>query len=237
LRCLALVPVHNEVASLAGVVAELRDQAPALDVLVIDDASTDGTGEVLPRLGVRWLQLGQHVGLGGALRAGLRWARALGYGVVVRIDGDGQHPASEIHRLLAVIESNGAAAVLGSRFLERSGYTQGRLRGALQALLAWALSRLTGSKVTDPTSGFWAFGPRAVRLLGDHYPPGYSEPELMLFLWRNRLTVAEVAVTMRARQGGRSTLTAPRAALALARTLLALVVVPLRRMVREDGLG
>jgi hypothetical protein len=76
-----------------------------------------------------------------------------------------------------------------------------------------------------------------VRLLGDHYPAGYSEPELVLFLSRNRLTVEEVPVTMRARQGGSSTLTTPRAALALARTLLALVVVPLRRMEREGGHG
>ena len=87
---------------------------------------------------------------------------------------------------------------------------------------------VAGQPATDPTSGFWAFGPRAVRLLAGHYPTGYSEPELRLFLARNGLRVVEVPVRMRPRQGGRTSLTLARTGHALARTILALVVVPLR---------
>ena len=67
-----------------------------------------------------------------------------------------------------------------------------------------------------------------MRLLGDHHPRGFSEPELLLFLSRNGLRVREVPVSMRARQGGKPSLTLPRAILALARTALAMLIVPLR---------
>ncbi len=87
--------------------------------------------------------------------------------------------------------------------------------------------------MTDPTSGLWAFGPRAVRILAEHHPTGYPEPELLLFLRRNRLTLVQVAAEMRPRHAGRTSLRAFRAGLALARVLLAMVVIPLRPPVGE----
>ena len=228
MRTLAVIPAFNEAAALPGVVAELRRRHPALDVVVVDDASVDGTGELLGGLGVRWLQLSQHAGLGSAMRAGLRYARVLGFDSVLRLDADGQHLPDHVERLLEPLRSGEVDAVVGSRFREPSGFQSSWGRRLVHRTLAWCLSRLTGQRVTDPTSGFWSFGPRALQLLGDHYPRGYSEPELLLFLCRNRLRVVEVPVDMRPRQGGRSSLTLPRAVLALARTALAMVVVPLR---------
>jgi glycosyltransferase involved in cell wall biosynthesis len=232
-RTLAVIPAHNEVETLPAVVRELRHRHADLDVLVVDDASTDGTGDLLADLGVRWLQLAQNVGLGGAVRAGLRYARMLGYDSVLRLDADGQHVPDEIHRLLGPIAAGQADAAVGSRFQCRSTYRTSLARRAVHRALAVGLSRLARQPVTDPTSGFWAFGPRALKLLGDHHPRGFSEPELLLFLCRNGLLVAEVPVSMRGRQGGSPSLTLPRAALALARTALAMIVVPLREGVAE----
>ena len=95
------------------------------------------------------------------------------------------------------------------------------------------LTVLTGRRVTDPTSGLWAFGPKAVSMLADHHPSGYPEPELRLFLSRNRLRAMEIPVTTRARPAGQTSLTARRTSAAMARLLLHLVVVPLRGAVRE----
>lgn len=225
---LALIPAHNEAASLPRVVAELRACWPAAGVLVVDDGSRDDTVALLRTLDVRWLRLHQRLGVGGAMRAGLRYARRLGYTTVVRLDGDGQHQPAQIGRLLAPLTGGAADAVQGSRYAGSAGYhARGLLRLGQRALAA-LLTGLTRQPVTDPTSGFWAFGPRAVRLLGDHHPSGYGEPELRLFLHRNRLPVVEVPIEMRPRLAGRTSLTPLGTGVALARMLLTAVVVPLR---------
>ena len=233
-QMLALVPAFNEAANLARVVRELRRSAPELDILVVNDGSTDDTAELLPSLGVAWLTLPQRVGVGGAVRAGLRYAVRDGYQYVVRIDGDGQHRACDIARMLAPVAQGLLDASIGSRFLARSrrGLTFRRFG---QAALARCLTIWTRRRFTDPTSGFWLFGPRAVRLLGRHHPTGYAEPELVLFLCRNGLRVGEVPIRMRPRLGGRTSLTPARASLAFASTLLALVMVPVRGVVEGEG--
>lgn len=163
------------------------------------------------------------------MRTGIRYASRAGYRYVARIDGDGQHRACDIGRLLQPVLAGRADAVMGSRFLARRSRTG--VRRISQLVLAVMLSVLTGRRVSDPTSGMWLFGPRALALLARHHPGGYGEPELILFLHRNRLRVVEVPIRMRPRRSGRTSLTATRTVLALARTALALVVVPIRRMV------
>jgi glycosyltransferase involved in cell wall biosynthesis len=231
MRPLLIIPAYNEAASLPAVVAEIQARQPRLDLLIIDDGSTDATPTLLPRLGVRWVRLSLRLGTGAAVRTGLRYAVARGFDTVVRLDGDGQHPAQAIDRLLAPIRSNEADAVVGSRYIDGLEGHRNVVRRASQSLLGRILSVLTAQEVTDPTSGLWAFGPAALRVLVDHHPSGYPEPELLLFLGRNGLRVTEVGVEMRDRYAGRSSLTPPRTGAALARLLLLLVVVPLRAAV------
>jgi glycosyltransferase involved in cell wall biosynthesis len=242
---LAVVPAYNERANLASVVADLARVIPRDNILIVNDGSTDGSENLLPALGVRWLTLSQRLGVGGAVRAGIRYAKQTGYEYVVRVDGDGQHRACDIARMLAPIAAGRADVVLGSRFLHRATDRHGRtrrgrsnparLRRCSQVLLAACLSAVTGKRFTDPTSGFWLFGPRALRLLSGHHPPGYAEPELLLFLSRNGLSVHEVSIRMRPRVAGRTSLTTTRTVLALARTILAFVVVPFRQLVEGQA--
>ena len=222
---LALIPAYNEAESLPTVVAALRRERRDLDILVVNDGSCDRTAEVLRELRVRWLEWPERRGLGPALRAGLRYAAREGYDAVVRIDADGQHDANDIERLLAPIRSGTADAVLGSRFaaLDRT-----RQPSAIQRFLGALLSVLTRRTVTDPTSGFWAMGPRAVAMLAEHHPNGYPEPELHLFLSRNAMRVVEVEVQWLARLHGRTSLTPARLVAAGARVALAIVIVPFR---------
>jgi glycosyltransferase involved in cell wall biosynthesis len=226
---LAIVPAFNEADNLSRVVDDLRRGVPGCDILIVNDGSTDDTPSLLPDLGVAWLTLSQRVGVGGAVRAGIRYAANGEYDYVVRVDGDGQHRACDIPRLLEPVLNGRVDAAIGSRFLGRPA--RRGMRRLSQAVLARCLSLLTGRRVTDPTSGFWLFGPKAVRLLARHHPTGYAEPELALLLSRNGLRVTEVPIRMRPRYRGRTSLTMSRAGLALARTLLAIVVVPLRRTV------
>ena len=230
---LAVVPAYNESGSLLRVVGELRRLSPMIDVLVVNDGSTDETEELLPTLGVAWLTLPRRVGVGSAVRAGLRYAVERGYKFVVRIDGDGQHRVADIRRLLEPVASNRLDAVIGSRFMRRRRRRPTLLTCA-QALLAAFISVTTRTRITDPTSGLCVFGERALRLLSRHHPTGYAEPELILLLHRNGLRFGELPIRIRPRLQGRSSLTPGRALFAIGRTMLALIVVPTGRVAAES---
>jgi hypothetical protein len=224
-RVLTLIPAYNEAASLRAVVSDLRGQQRDGDILIVNDGSTDGTDALLRELDVKWLGWPERRGVGSALRAGLRYAARQGYDVVVRIDADGQHDVNDIACLLVPLSAGVADVVLGSRF---SASNRSRHPGPIQRSLGAVLSMITKRTVTDPTSGFWALGPRAVSLLAEHLPDGYPEPELHLFLSRNAMRVVEVDVQWRDRLHGRSSLTLVRLIKAGARVALAVIIVPFR---------
>ena len=228
-RVLALIPAHNEAASLPTVVHELRARHPNLDILVVDDGSSDETVARLRELGVRWLHWPERRGIGIALRAGLRYAARHGYDIVLRLDADGQHHVDDIPGLLAPLQDGRADVVLGSRFAAPG---RARHRRMAQHLLGAVLSLMTRRRVTDPTSGFCALGPRAVAMLSENHPAGYPEPELHLFLSRNGLHVVEVHVRSRARLHGQTSLTLVRIMAAAARVALAMIIVPFRPSLR-----
>ena len=186
----------------------------------------------LSRLGVKWLRFHERMGVGSVMRAALRFADHLDYDIVVRVDGDGQHRAEDVDRLIEPVTSGRADVVLGSRFVTADGAKSGA--GFVQRMLAQCLSSVIGQRVTDPTSGFCAMGRRAVRVLADHHPTGYAEPELRLFMNRNGMRALEVPVRSRPRLSGKTSLTSARLATAAARAVLALLVVPLRDVIAVE---
>jgi glycosyltransferase involved in cell wall biosynthesis len=229
-KVLAVIPAHNEAFNLPVVVGEIRSFSRAIDVLVVDDGSTDETAAIMPLLGVKWLELPRRMGIGAAMRVALRYAVTHGYAAVVRLDGDGQHLPTDISRLLAPIGAGVADVAMGARELRSD---EGKLGLWLRRGLAAGLTAVTGRTVTDPTCGFYALGPKAIRILAEHHPTGYPEAELRLFLNRNRLRMLEVPVAARSRLSGQTSLTPARLILAAARVVLAMCVVPLRRAVPD----
>ena len=234
MRVLAIVPAFNEEDSIEQVIAELRAITPVIDVLVVDDGSSDGTARRARVAGVRVARLPFNVGIGGAVQTGYRMAWTEGYDVACQVDGDGQHPADQLPRLLSGI-SAGANYVVGSRFVEQTDYRPSRSRRGGMLVLSWVVSKIVGRPVTDTTSGFRAADREAIRLFAGHYPHDYPEVEALVMAARDGLRVSEVSVDMRDRMAGRSSITPLRSVYYMFKVLLAVGVQCLgRRPVRQE---
>jgi glycosyltransferase involved in cell wall biosynthesis len=234
----AIVPAWNEEGAIGGVVADIRAFDPAIDVVVVDDASTDDTVDVARRNGATVLVLPFNVGIGGAVQTGFRYARDEGYAVAVRLDGDGQHDASELGKLLEPVLANEADFVVGSRFVDPGGsYRPPFARRLGIRVFARLVSLLGGQKVTDTTSGFAAFDRAAIELYASEYPHDYPEVEATLVALRSGLRLRQVQVEMRERQAGTSSITFVRSIYYIVKVMLALLVASLRRYRRLEAAG
>lgn len=203
---LAIVPAYNEEATVGAVVAELRARAPFLDVLVVDDGSTDATAERAIAAGALLISHDSNRGIGATVRTGMEYALREGYRTAVQVDGDGQHDPSQVYAVLAPIVAGKADVVVGSRFLGAEGYSPPRLRRAGMSVLAGAVRSATGLTVTDTTSGFRAMNRRALAFLVSNYSEDYAETEALVLMNRAGLTFTEVPVTMRKRAAGASSI-------------------------------
>ena len=205
--CLAVVPAYNERATVRDVIDSLHRKTPQLDVLVIDDGSTDATAELAEDAGARVLRMPFNLGIGGAVQAGFKYAAENGYDYMVQVDGDGQHDPGEISKLFAAAEGpDRADMICGSRFATATGYIAPISRRTGIHLFAFLLSRLLRQPVTDPTSGFRLYNRRAIALFARDYPHDYPEVEAVLMLHHHRLTMREVPVVMLQRGGGVSSI-------------------------------
>jgi len=238
LRGVAVVPAYNEEASIAGVIRELRAAELDLDVIVVDDGSTDRTADVARAHGARVLRLPFNLGIGGAVQTGFRFAFEQGYDVAVRVDGDGQHDPAQLRAVLEPVLRDEADVAIGSRFAPRQGdpdgYRSSRSRRIGIRILAAVVSRLVGQRLTDTTSGFQALNRRGIALFARDYPHDYPEVEATVMAFRSRLRLVEVPVSMRERGGGRSSITALRSIYYMVKVLLALFVGLFRRTVLPE---
>jgi glycosyltransferase involved in cell wall biosynthesis len=230
-RLLFIVPAYNEQESLTAVVRDLREHYPAAEIAVINDGSTDGTAALARFLGVTLLDLPYNLGIGGTVQTGLLWAARAGHDVAVQFDGDGQHRADQVERLLEGLRRGGCDAVIGSRFLEPSGYRAPLSRRVGIAIFRRVNSLVLGRTITDSTSGFRAYNRTAIRFLARDYPHDYPEPESVVTLCRHGFGVREVAVEMRERQGGQSSITLWRSLYYMCKVILAIVVGATRRTI------
>lgn len=228
-RTLVIIPAYNEEETLAGVIRRVRSSVPYADIAVINDGSLDRTGSIAERLGVVVLHLPHNLGIGAAEQTGFIYALRRGYCAVVRNDADGQHDPAEIPELLAALSRAGADVVIGSRYLEDRGYVTPRLRRLGIAILAALTSVICRQRLTDPTSGFRAFGQRAIRLCGEHYPHDFPEPESIVLFVRAGLRLVEIPVTMNPRYGGQSSIHLVDSVYYMIKVLLAIMIGLLRK--------
>jgi len=223
-RCLAIVPAYNEEATIAEVVFEVLDFDPDFQVLVVDDGSSDATAACAEAAGARVLRLPLNLGIGGAVQAGYMYALDRGYDIAVQVDGDGQHDAAELGRLLEPVLAGQADLAIGTRFSGIREYRAPLARRVGIGLFATLVSLRVRQRMTDTTSGFRAVNRRGIRLFAVDYPHDYPEVESVVTAARGNLRVCEVPVFMRPRAAGRSSITTFRSLYYVVKVLLALFV-------------
>lgn len=231
---LVVIPALNEEDSVGAVVRSVVAAVPSARCLVIDDGSTDRTAHRAREAGAIVLSLPYNLGVGGAMRAGFRFARDHGHGIVVQVDADGQHDPAAILEMLDGLGD--ADLVIGARFAGIGDYgVKGPRRWAMRAL-ATIMSRVAGTRLTDVTSGFKAAGPRAVALFADNFPAEYlgDTIEALVIGARAGLTITQVPVAMRQRQGGEPSHRPWKAAVYLTRACAAFGLAMLRPRTRIE---
>ena len=230
-RRVAIVPAYNEERNIVRVLAELRALDPGLEVVVVSDGSTDRTADVADEAGAHVVRLPFNLGIGGAVQTGFRFAWEQGYELAVRLDGDGQHDASQLAAVIAPIVAGEADIAVGSRFIGYGAYRSTAARRVGIRILAWVVSRIARQRVTDTTSGFQALNRRGIALYAGDLPRDYPEVEGLVMAFRHHLRVTEVAVTMREREHGRSSIGALASIYYMIKVLLAVFVDLFRKVV------
>ena len=231
------IPAWNEEQNLPAVLDDLRIELPDADVLVVDDGSTDGTAQVVLAHGADVHSLGENRGLRAAIAAGYAQALERGYEYCGRVDADGQHPAAELARLLALVREDRCDVAVGSRFVSGDGYAAYRYRPSPArrlgtAMLRRAMGLALGRPFGDATSGLYAVNAKALPLLAEPFTSQAPEVEALIRLSDAGLRVQEVPVNMAERAGGESKLRGAKAVklvLTVAGTLALAALMRLRR--------
>ena len=227
-KTLIIVPAYNEEDSIAGVVENIRRHVGKADILVVNDGSRDRTGRKARESGAQVISLPYNMGIGSAVQSGFLFAREKGYHYAVQVDGDGQHPASAILRLLQALEK-GVDMAIGSRFVQPTGYRPTLTRSLGIKIFSYLVSLIVGKKVYDTTSGFRATSRKAILLLTETYPHDYPEVEALITLHRHGMSFVEIPVEMNYRQEGKSSISAKAAVYYMLKVTLAVLVAVIKR--------
>lgn len=221
---LVVMPAFNEEAVVGDVVREVLASVPGAGVVVVNDGSHDATREVAERAGAVVLDLPFNLGVGGAMRTGFKFAQRSGYRYVVQVDADGQHNPADVPRIVEALAASDV--VIGARFAGEGDYAVRGPRAWAMKVLAWGISGVAGTRLTDTTSGFRGSGPRAIDFFADHYPAEYlgDTIESLVMAAKAGLRIEQVPVAMRPRAGGVPSHHPLKAGIYLVRAVAALLV-------------
>lgn len=216
MRILLIIPAYNEEESILDTINMIESFKRTddthdfqLDYVVINDGSTDRTGDVLKENKVNAVHLISNLGIGGAVQTGYLYAVKYDYDIAVQFDGDGQHDISSIYALVEPIVSEKADFVVGSRFVENaiSEFQTSNMRQLGIKIISFFIKLVTGKRIYDVTSGYRAANRTVMRYFSESYPQKYPEPESLVKLHKKNYVIKEVPVNMFEREKGVSSIT------------------------------
>ncbi|MYL49393.1 glycosyltransferase [Halobacillus litoralis] len=206
MKVLIIIPAYNEEDSIYDTVQSVKASTD-YDYIVINDGSKDRTPYILEENGIHHLTLPNNLGIGGAMQTGYKYALRNGYDYAIQLDADGQHNPVDLRNLIDEIENTGYDMIIGSRFVERSGY-RGSITRRIGIYYFYAMLKLlTRIRITDPTSGYRVANRKVIQEFANHYPIDYPEVEVLVHLTKKKFKIKEIKVEMNNRQGGQSSIT------------------------------
>ena len=175
------------------------------DYVVVNDCSKDNTKEVCQKNNFNMISLPINFGLTSGIQVGMKYAKENGYDIAIQFDGDGQHDAKYLKKLVKEIEKNNVDVAIGSRFVEKKKPFTARMLGS--RVISFAIRLVAFKKITDPTSGMRAYNKRAIDMFNSNASLT-PEPDTIVYMIKKGLNVKEVQVEMRDREFGESYLNA-----------------------------
>jgi glycosyltransferase involved in cell wall biosynthesis len=204
-KVIVLIPAYNEAKNIHNVISKVKNTLPQIDILVINDGSTDNTAKLAQLAGAKVVSHPFNMGYGVACQTGFKYACRHDYEYAIQMDGDGQHEPDCVPDLLNAIIDPEIDIVLGSRWLGLTSYDGPFIRKFGKHFFAFLASFLTGLKCTDPTTGFQAMGRKVICFYTTEiYPTDYPDADMFILLKRAGFRVKEIPVTMYRNDTGQS---------------------------------
>ncbi len=230
-KILMIIPAYNEAQNIEGTINSIQQHnSNKYDILIINDGSTDETEKIVRNIpNVELLNLKVNLGIGGAVQTGFKYAHKYDYQIAIQFDGDGQHNAEEIEKLIAKVQNDGFDMVIGSRFIDKQGFQSTIMRRLGIIIFEVLNSVLIGQRISDNTSGFRAYSKRAIDYLSKNYPQDYPEPETVIILAKKGFRITEVPVIMNDRQGGVSSINGMKSMYYMVKVILSILITTLRK--------
>ncbi len=233
-----IIPCYNESEAIGQVVLDInllkKNTAFDITVIVVNDCSTDHSLEIIRKLDCVSLDLPINLGIGGTVQTGVRFALQRGFDLAIQMDGDGQHPAPELPKLLSGFDDGNTDVVIGSRYLTKEGFQSSFLRRLGIGYFTKLIALIFNKKITDPTSGFRAFNTKAMKIIARDYPNEYPEPEILAHFFYHKLVVKEVPVVMIGRQGGVSSIDTSESVYFMLKVSLGVIFSHIRLLIHGD---
>lgn len=236
-KVLLIIPAYNEEENILktynSVVKYNKNSKIKYDVIVINDASRDGTEKILVDNNIPHISLIHNLGIGGAVQTGYKYAYYNDYDVAVQFDGDGQHDVRYVKKIIDPIINGSVDMVIGSRFVENiDTFKSSFMRRFGIRVISSFMKFATGRKIYDTTSGFRACSKEIIYDFSLSYPSEYPEPITTAEILRKKYKVDEVSVEMNERVGGVSSIRAWKSVYYMLNVCLALLAVKIRRYKR-----
>ncbi|MDP4085000.1 MAG: glycosyltransferase family 2 protein [Bacillota bacterium] len=236
---LIIIPAFNEENNVEYVVSSLNKLNAPIDIVFINDGSTDDTAKKAKISGANVVSHPTNLGYASTLQTGFKYAEKHNYPYVIFFDGDGQHDPASIKDIMMAIQREEIDVVIGSRFIENSNMNIGFTKMIAVIFFRYIIYKVTKKRITDPTSGFKAFKSKVYKRFTHHGNFYYDLPDsnFIIDILLQNLNIQEIPVNMFDRQHGRSKIhkAGLKPIVYLAQTLLSILIVVIKNKIQVTG--